>query len=139
MFERQNTNFEDHIGIQHCLWDYVYFLIYIINKPDYDYKGIEYYLSEHYNQKMPNWFPIGATRYLKGSVEEEDNGLESLVEKNNAAVMSRMDVLEENQKLLMSWVKTLVKPEVLAEKKKDSDENEEEEDDNEDDDDYSDY
>ena len=44
--DRSGGGFEYHIKNHHYLWNYFYYIYYILNKDKSDYNGIETYISE---------------------------------------------------------------------------------------------
>jgi inositol 1,4,5-triphosphate receptor type 1 len=45
-FDNQQTNFEEHCQIEHCCWNYVFFLVYLRQKSETEYTGPESYVAQ---------------------------------------------------------------------------------------------
>ena len=71
-FEKNKINFKKHFRNEHNIWDYVYFIIYIKNKPLKDCNGIKYYLKRTYEKGGLEWSPKGCALSL-GIHERERN------------------------------------------------------------------
>ena len=63
-FEQRDKSFEYHRLTEHNLWNYVYYVIYILKKDQMEYNGIESHVRSKYDGKSTEWFPIGKTKYL---------------------------------------------------------------------------
>jgi ryanodine receptor 2 len=51
--------FDTHVLKEHNLANYMFFLLYLINKPDTDYTGQETYVWNQYQQRSWDFFPVG--------------------------------------------------------------------------------
>jgi hypothetical protein len=68
---KTDTTFKMHIGQDHYMWNYLFY-IYNLNKKDKtDYNGIESYVSAKLDQDDIGWFPNG--RSLSMDEEEDEN------------------------------------------------------------------
>ena len=63
-FEQKDKSFGHHIRAEHNLWNYAYYIIYILNKDQMDYNGMESLVNSKYQGNSTEWFPIGKTDYL---------------------------------------------------------------------------
>ena len=63
-FEQSDKSFLYHKRAEHNLWNYAYFIIYILDKDPLDYNGIESLVMSKYEGNSTEWFPIGKTDYL---------------------------------------------------------------------------
>jgi hypothetical protein len=63
-FERQEKSFDFHIKYEHNIWNYIYFIAYLIRKSPNEYTGIDYLIREKYIMKSTDWLPIQKTQYL---------------------------------------------------------------------------
>lgn len=61
IFERYNIpgGFEVHVGLDHHLWNYIYFIAHLIDKEPTEYTGNETYLGDLQNNKDSSWIPSG--------------------------------------------------------------------------------
>ena len=50
--------FDLHKRQRHNMFDYVFFLAYLQEKPELEYTGLESFVSEKYNERNNTWFPI---------------------------------------------------------------------------------
>ena len=64
------TTFNEHIFTKHNMWNYVYFLAYLLEKKTIDYTGEESYVYSHYKKSSINWIPYKRCKELNGNNEE---------------------------------------------------------------------
>ncbi|KAG2379446.1 hypothetical protein C9374_006563 [Naegleria lovaniensis] len=66
----EGITFEKHIKEEHYLWNYVYFLIYLYEKPETEYTGTESYIFQKCedNDDVTSFFPI----FRSKTIEESD-------------------------------------------------------------------
>ena len=50
--------FEYHKSEQHNIYDYIFFLAYLAEKPELEYTGLESFVHEKYEDHNNSWFPI---------------------------------------------------------------------------------
>ncbi|EFC42308.1 predicted protein [Naegleria gruberi] len=65
----EGITFEKHIKEEHYLWNYVYFLIYLYEKPETEYTGVESYIFEkcEENDDVTSFFPIFRSKTIEES------------------------------------------------------------------------
>ncbi|KRW98640.1 hypothetical protein PPERSA_00228 [Pseudocohnilembus persalinus] len=51
-------SFNEHTSIKHNMWNYLYYIAYIKDKPSTNYTGIETYVAECLKNNDISWFPI---------------------------------------------------------------------------------
>ena len=59
--QREQLNFAGHIRREHHMWDYLFFLLYLKEKPSCNYTGLESYLAELVNRDDFSWVPVGVS------------------------------------------------------------------------------
>mmetsp|Transcript_22209 Transcript_22209/g.19037 ORF Transcript_22209/g.19037 Transcript_22209/m.19037 type:complete len:420 (-) Transcript_22209:169-1428(-) len=80
-FERRSEvkeGFEEHIKIDHYMWNYLFFIAYLKNKEETDYTGIESYISDKLNDNNFSWFPLHKAMVLEDIEDEEEKQLEHI-------------------------------------------------------------
>lgn len=50
--------FEVHKRSRHNIFDYIFFLAYLQEKPELEYTGLESYVFEKFSDQNNTWFPI---------------------------------------------------------------------------------
>jgi len=50
--------FENHKQYRHNIYDYIFFLAYVQEKPKLEYTGLESFVQEKYEEGNNQWFPI---------------------------------------------------------------------------------
>lgn len=56
-FDKEAQGFFHHITEDHCLWNYVYYIVHLKSKESTDYTGIESYVSTDFNDNNIGWIP----------------------------------------------------------------------------------
>jgi len=74
-FDRQGRGFQDHVKMDHNMWQYVYFIVYLNRKPETEYTGPEFYVSEKLkatDSSMIEFLPLGKASVLEEGGEGEE-------------------------------------------------------------------
>ncbi|XP_065916546.1 ryanodine receptor 2-like isoform X2 [Dysidea avara] len=58
-FDQFPDGFENHTKNEHGMADYMYFLMYLISKPETEFSGQESYVWDHYIRRDWSFFPVG--------------------------------------------------------------------------------
>uniref|UniRef100_A0A3B4D1R0 Inositol 1,4,5-trisphosphate receptor n=1 Tax=Pygocentrus nattereri TaxID=42514 RepID=A0A3B4D1R0_PYGNA len=56
-FDNKTVSFEEHIKLEHNIWNYLYFIVLLQEKNKTDYTGPESYVSHMIKNKNLDWFP----------------------------------------------------------------------------------
>jgi hypothetical protein len=48
---------ERHIVKDHCLWNYLFYMVHLKTKPNSDHTGIESYVKHKYDSGEISWIP----------------------------------------------------------------------------------
>ena len=85
MFDKQINGFEYHTKTSHNVWNYYYFLYYLINKEETEYTGLESYVHKCLSPPDKiDWIPINkslATQNNEGDIDEDvDDQLEKVLD-----------------------------------------------------------
>ena len=64
-FSKQSIDYNNHIKYDHYPWHYIYFICYLHSKKEKDLNGVEYYVWSQFQEKKPDWIPIGETLHLR--------------------------------------------------------------------------
>lgn len=70
--------FDQHIKINHYMWNYVFFMAYLKYKDPTDYTGIEQYVFHKMQKKDLTWFPFNRARELQGMKQDEEEESQKL-------------------------------------------------------------
>jgi len=70
-FERKGISFERHIHEDHNMWQYLFYLVFILSKDPTSYTGVESYVAGCVEQEDSSFFPIYKALCLE-TKEEED-------------------------------------------------------------------
>ena len=99
-FEKNKINFQDHCRVEHNIWDYVYFIIYIKNKPLKDCNGIEYYLKRTYEKGGLEWSPKGCALSLEINEKEKNEDIiekmEEMFGEFKKSIEKKLEALKQN-------------------------------------------
>ncbi|XP_006996647.1 inositol 1,4,5-trisphosphate-gated calcium channel ITPR3 isoform X1 [Peromyscus maniculatus bairdii] len=81
-FDNKTVSFEEHIKLEHNMWNYLYFIVLVRVKNKTDYTGPESYVAQMIKNKNLDWFPrMRAMSLVSGEGEGEQNEIRILQEK----------------------------------------------------------
>ena len=83
IFEKEGKSFEKHVRVEHYIWNYLYYLVYMENKNKFEYNGTESYIEEKIIDEDISWFPIQKAICLSKNVKEKK------AEEDLAALMTK--------------------------------------------------
>ena len=93
-FDRYGEGFEKHIESDHSIFNYLYYKIYISNKPTTEFNGTESNIGED-----SSWFPINNALILEKNKEKEEGSKESPVTKRIQEIESQILALKTKLKI----------------------------------------
>lgn len=64
LFEKQEKKFSTHLQVEHNIWAYAFYLIYLKSKDEQQFNGIEFYVAEKFHSRNTDWFPIQNTMFI---------------------------------------------------------------------------
>jgi hypothetical protein len=79
-FEANNKNFRKHIVDEHTIWKYLDYIIYLRNKNEEDYDGLEGNINQAIENRSFDWIPTQSTLYYTPKPEAKEN-LQPLLQK----------------------------------------------------------
>ncbi|XP_039390636.1 inositol 1,4,5-trisphosphate receptor type 3 isoform X3 [Mauremys reevesii] len=86
-FDNKTVSFEEHIKIEHNMWNYLYFIVLVRVKDKTDYTGPESYVAQMIKNKNLDWFPrMRAMSLVSNEGEGEQNEIRSLQDKLNSTM-----------------------------------------------------
>ena len=87
VFERARLKFRDHINIDHNKWNYLFYSMYISDKPSTELSGIERRIKKLMEVQSTKYFPIGMALNLPRVVEDNEamQSLQEAIEKLQAS------------------------------------------------------
>jgi hypothetical protein len=102
VFERARLKFQDHINIEHNKWNYLFYSMYISDKPSTELSGIERRIKKLMEIQSTKYFPIGKAMKLP-QVVKEDEAMLSLQQ----AIKALQGDSEQNQAMLIALTATI--------------------------------
>jgi hypothetical protein len=66
-------DFEFHKEVEHNLWNYVFYLVYLHTLDEQSLTGFEYFVLTKFKEVSTAWLPVGSTTYLKTSDSHEES------------------------------------------------------------------
>jgi hypothetical protein len=66
-FDALPKGFHWHVGREHNMWTYIYFLAYLKSKPSTELTGVEQYVYERVHERDISWFPIERSLMLEAA------------------------------------------------------------------------
>ncbi|XP_028652407.1 inositol 1,4,5-trisphosphate receptor type 3 [Erpetoichthys calabaricus] len=86
-FDNKTVSFEEHVKMEHNMWNYLYFIVLVREKNKTDYTGPESYVAMMIKNKNLDWFPrMQAMSLVVNEGEGEQNELRNLQEKLGATM-----------------------------------------------------
>ena len=83
IFLKRSISFEQHIGKDHNMWNYVFFMYNLKRKNIVDMNGIESYIYEKIQNNDITWIPLRRALVLEQEISEETKLKDSLIKLNN--------------------------------------------------------
>uniref|UniRef100_S4RRE5 Inositol 1,4,5-trisphosphate receptor, type 2 n=1 Tax=Petromyzon marinus TaxID=7757 RepID=S4RRE5_PETMA len=81
-FDNKTVSFEEHIKVEHNMWNYLYFIVLIKVKDPTEYTGPESYVAQMIREENVDWFPrMRAMSLVSSEGEGEQNEMRVLQEK----------------------------------------------------------
>ncbi|MCI4380792.1 hypothetical protein PGIGA_G00244100 [Pangasianodon gigas] len=78
-FDNKTVSFEEHIKLEHNIWNYLYFIVLVREKNKTDYTGPESYVAHMIKNKNLDWFPrMQAMSLVVSEGEGEQNEMRIL-------------------------------------------------------------
>lgn len=66
-------DFEFHKEVEHNLWNYVFYLVYLHTLDEQSLTGFEYFVLTKFQEVSTAWIPVGSTTYLKTLDTQEES------------------------------------------------------------------
>ncbi|TSN76581.1 Inositol 1,4,5-trisphosphate receptor type 3 [Bagarius yarrelli] len=86
-FDNKTVSFEEHIKLEHNIWNYLYFIVLVREKNKTDYTGPESYVAHMIKNKNLDWFPrMQAMSLVVSEGEGEQNEMRILQDKLSATM-----------------------------------------------------
>jgi len=106
VFEKEGISFDKHVKFEHNPVTYVYFLVYLKEKPKDEFDGNEEYVYNQYKSNKTNWFPIRHTKFIKPDIDEEDfEGQVDNIVDNLDKQTEKAEKIKETAEMLTKYVK----------------------------------
>jgi hypothetical protein len=114
--DRNGSGFEQHITLEHNMWKYAYYMVYLETKDPTEYTGLETYVSEMVEEEDMNFYPLEKALCMEDDGEEEEDPFQTevnqkLVDLENSTTMIKNTLAEIkaesniNQQITMSYAK----------------------------------
>lgn len=71
-FEKEGKSFERHVRVEHSIWNYLYYIVYLQSKDKLEYNGTESYIFDKLQKDDLSWFPIQRAMSLNYKTLEDD-------------------------------------------------------------------
>jgi len=101
-FDRNGTPFAQHIKTEHNMWEYLYYVVYLKQKDETEYSGIETYVADKLEEDDTTFYPTEKAMCLDEDEEEVDEWKEDVKERfdkltSEFALLKRtcLDIREE--------------------------------------------
>uniref|UniRef100_A0A8B9LAA6 Inositol 1,4,5-trisphosphate receptor n=1 Tax=Astyanax mexicanus TaxID=7994 RepID=A0A8B9LAA6_ASTMX len=86
-FDNKTVSFEEHIKLEHNIWNYLYFIVLVQEKNKTDFTGPESYVAHMIKNKNLDWFPrMQAMSLVVTEGEGEQNEMRNLQDRLSATM-----------------------------------------------------
>ncbi|KAH9582493.1 hypothetical protein MS3_00007235 [Schistosoma haematobium] len=105
-FDHSNTSFDEHVEVDHNVWHYIYFIIYLRTKLTDDLTGLEIYIDKLIKENEFKWIPRrrAMTLYnIENGSSEKSEEITALTNSLNKTVKA-MDTLNESYQKLSKLI-----------------------------------
>eukprot|EP00824_Muranothrix_gubernata_P005809 TRINITY_DN17588_c0_g1_i1.p1 TRINITY_DN17588_c0_g1~~TRINITY_DN17588_c0_g1_i1.p1 ORF type:complete len:193 (-),score=45.55 TRINITY_DN17588_c0_g1_i1:9-587(-) len=89
--EHKGGGFIRHIKQEHNMWDYLFFRMYLDEKPRTEFTGQESYVRELIDKKEIKWFPINRAMSLEAKLDLEEEAKQQRIEMRLERIESAQD------------------------------------------------
>ena len=96
IFEKRGLNFDIHQSVQHNLWDYVFYLVYLQTLDEQSLTGFEYFVFSQFKNRSTAWLPISSTLFLKDTRDEDQLQL-NLIDKKLTDFKTEVNMLIDSR------------------------------------------
>jgi len=79
LFEKEGKSFLTHTRVEHYIWNYMYFLVYLETKDKFEYNGTESYIYDKIEADDLSWFPIQRAKSLSEATQEEKEDVNAVI------------------------------------------------------------
>jgi len=79
-FEKEGFSFEKHIRVEHNVWNYLYYMVYLNMKDPLEYNGTESYVYDKYDRNDLSWFPIQRAMCFADNKQEDEENLNAIID-----------------------------------------------------------
>ena len=102
IFERNRIKFRDHVEVEHFVWNYLFYDMYLSSKPSTELTGLERWMKTQIKYQSTNYFPINKALSLERMDQENVSSLQDLqdtIEGMKEEIMEKIEKEKEvNQK-----------------------------------------
>ena len=100
--------FQQHIAHDHCMWNYVKFMVYVWHQDRDDDDGLEQYVRGQIEKGSTQWFPTGTCMVLKNMRDQQSDVSKqsALIEALQAQVATGMDKQSKEAALVQELVQS---------------------------------
>lgn len=74
--EKQGKDFKRHVKKEHHIWNYLFYIYFLIKKDHTEYDGIESYVQKCLETEDIHWMPIKKALSVQDSLESDEQQLE---------------------------------------------------------------
>lgn len=89
--------FNYHVKIEHNMYNYIFFLAYLKDKPSTEFSGFESYVAEMNEKNDISWFPLNQALTLSNTDDEENKKQEVKRETTDQRIQKLESRLSEIQ------------------------------------------
>ena len=99
----ERKGFSYHIRLEHNLWNYIFYILYLKNKIKTEYSGFESYVASKLDSDDISWFPLNRALSLGNKTldkaEEEEGDFENEDDKKEEKLVLSQEIIQKLEKL----------------------------------------
>ncbi|CAK81773.1 unnamed protein product (macronuclear) [Paramecium tetraurelia] len=101
--EGGGMGFQEHIELEHYMWNYIYYYAYLKHKDENDYNGNESYIKSKIDIKDISWMPIKRARFAEEDMDDQQKGNEI-----QEAIEMKMKVMNDSLEKIQDRMKHII-------------------------------
>ncbi|CAD8076144.1 unnamed protein product [Paramecium sonneborni] len=104
--EGGGMGFQEHIVLEHYMWNYIYYYAYLKHKDENDYNGNESYIKSKIDLKDISWMPIKRARFAEEEMDDQQKGneIQEAIEIKMKAMNDSLEKIQDRMKHIIDII-----------------------------------
>jgi hypothetical protein len=103
IFERNRIKFRDHVEVDHFVWNYLFYTMYLSSKQPTELTGLERWMKSQIKLQSTNYFPINKALSLERMDQENVNSLQDLQDTIEGMKDEIMEKIEKEKNMNLEY------------------------------------